>query len=172
MLPSKKHIRRPRVRTAHTHTAASVACKEKEIIELPPAVESHLGRATMVGTLSFPVRGRENCPLRDNSDIIAEIIRRRTPGLLLCAGSSVPSKKSLRPIMDATRQRATVVVLESTSPAISYRICGGRSFSMGKQFYATREDTNKHPWKLCKLANALAERSFHFSGRPVLLLVC
>ena len=125
-----------------------------------------------MGTLSFPVRGRDNDPLRDNSGIIAEIMRRRKPGLLLCAGSSVPSKKSLTPIMDATRQLGTQAVLETNSTGVSYRIWAGRSIPMGKQFFSKREQPNKEPWKLRALTGALSERSFRFSCRPVLLLVC
>jgi len=170
MLSSKKPIRRPLGRPAPPHTDASVVRGGKEGSGMPPAVERNAGRGTIVGTLSFPVS--KSGALRDNSHIIAEIIRRRSPGLLLCAGFSVPCTKTLRPIKDATRQTGTVAVLETNSPRVSFQIRDGRSISMGEQFYATRDDTNKHPSGLTCLANALSKRSFRFSGRPVLLLVC
>lgn len=170
MLASQRHIGRLVGRLMRND--ASVVCWGKERSELPHRVKSNPGRRTIVGTLSFPV-GHGN-GLRDNSDLIAEIIRRRSPGLLLCAGWSISSERNLRPIMDATGKAETIVVLETSASkgAISFRIKDGRRFRMGKQFYATRDDTNKHPVWLTALAAALPERRFHFSGRPVLLLVC
>jgi hypothetical protein len=125
-----------------------------------------------VGTLSFPVC--KAGAMRDNSDIIAEVIRRRSPALLLCAGFSIPSKRNLRPIMDATGKTETVVVLESSGPKqpISFRVKDGQRFRMGRQYFANREDTNKRPYLVNRLAGALPRRSFSFSSRPVLLLVC
>ena len=43
---------------------------------------------------------------------------------------------------------------------------------MGEQFFATREETNKDPGCLTKLADSLPERSFNFLGRKVILLIC
>jgi hypothetical protein len=128
-----------------------------------------------VGTLSFPVCVCESGALRDNSDIIAEIIRRRSPGLLLCAGWSIPTKRNLRPIKDAADKTKTVVVLESSrpEPPISFRIKDGQRFRMGKQFFADRKETNNNPHLVSQLGSALPRsRSFNFSGRPVLLLIC
>jgi hypothetical protein len=171
MFSSKKHMRRPLGRPAHSHAEVSVVAG-KEGCKLPPAVERTSGHGVIVGTLSFPLRGRKNLPSPDNTGIIVEIIRRRSPGLLLCAGSSVRSRKSLRPITNATRESGTLVVLETNNLGVSYRIRAGQSTPMGEQFFGTREQSNKDPWRLRDLAEALRQRSFHFSGRPVLLLVC
>ena len=67
-------------------------CAETNDMELPLALTGrNRKRAPIIGTLSFPVIGRVGRALRDNSDIIAEIILRRRPDLLLCAGWSVLS---------------------------------------------------------------------------------
>jgi len=161
------------MRSSHSHAEASVV-GGKEESELPPVTERSSGRGTIVGTLSFPVR--KSKALRDNSDLIAKIILRRRPGLLLCAGWSISSRRKLRPVIDATRKTITVVVLETSEAngkrAISFRIKDGQRCKMGKQFFATRKEMNKYPRRVSNLARALPERSFRFSGRPLLLLVC
>src|SRR5437870_4614849 len=70
-----------------------------------------------IGTLSFPVRGEPFYePICDNTGLIAEIIQKRHPALLLCAGWSVPIEQSLDAIVAVTRQVKTIVVLETASP--------------------------------------------------------
>src|SRR5947209_4284609 len=65
------------------------------------------------GTISFPVRGEPiYAPVADNTDLIAEVIRKRQPTLLLCAGWSVPTEQNLPPIIALTQHIKTVVVLE------------------------------------------------------------
>src|SRR5690348_6825906 len=93
----------------------------KEEHELPPAVERNPEHRRIVGTLSFPVK---NSALRDNGDLISEVIRRRRPGLLLSAGWSISSQRKLQPIENATRETGTVVILETSTddPPISFRI--------------------------------------------------
>ena len=74
-----------------------------------------------IGTLSFPVRVCKDkaCPIKagpiyENTHRIEEIIRRRSPALLLCAGWSVPAR-DLQSISALTEQVKTVVVLARTS---------------------------------------------------------
>ncbi|EFK12219.1 conserved hypothetical protein [delta proteobacterium NaphS2] len=125
-----------------------------------------------IATLSFPVR--EYRPTSDNTSLIVEIVEKRHPALLLCAGWSVPTEQSLGPIIAATQYVKTSVVLETTSPTpIYFRITNGCRSRMGAQFFSTREDTNNAA--KCgpdHLANALSDRSFPFLNREVLLLIC
>ncbi len=126
-----------------------------------------------VGTLSFPVRGvPDYVPVSDNTKLIAEILKRRQPSLLLCAGWSVPTEQSLDAIVAVTRHVKTVVVLETTSPApVYFRIAGGRALRMGEQFFSTRAETEDESGPR-GLAHALPERSFKFCQRDALLLNC
>lgn len=127
-----------------------------------------------IGTLSFPVRGEPiYAPVSDNTDLIVEVIKKRQPSLLLCAGWSVPTERSLDAIIAVMQQVKTVVVLETTSPTPAYfRIADGRrAFRMGEQFFSTREDTEDES-RPRGLADALPERSFMFCKRDALLLVC
>jgi hypothetical protein len=126
-----------------------------------------------VGTLSFPVRGKSVYePVYDNADVIAEVIRTRQPALLLCAGWTVLNEQSLAPIVAATRQVKTVVVVETTSPVpVYFRITDGHAVGMGEQFFSTREESEDE--NLARgLADAIAERSFTFRQRDTLLLNC
>jgi hypothetical protein len=125
-----------------------------------------------IGTVSFPVRNY--WPICDNTRLIAKIIEKRQPALLLCAGWSVPTEQSLNTIIPVTQQVNTVVVLETCSPTpVSFRLADGKKCRMGEQFFSTRADTDNvnHPG-LCNLANALPHRSFPFAHRDALLLVC
>jgi len=126
-----------------------------------------------IGTLSFPVCGEPiYASVSDNTGLIVEAIKKRQPSLLLCAGWSVPTERSLDAIIAVTQQVKTVVVLETTSPTPAYfRITEGRAFRMGEQFFSTREDTEDENLPR-GLADALPERSFTFCQRDALLLVC
>jgi hypothetical protein len=124
-----------------------------------------------IGTLSFPVC--DNMPVRENTFRIEEIIRRRKPALLLCAGWTVPLIQDLESIVDATKRVNTEVVLEvgahGSSP-ISFRIYGGRQFQMGKQLFGhIGKDFAKG---LRSLDEAMPDRAFTFMHRQALLLVC
>lgn len=122
----------------------------------------------MVGTLSFPVRDKR--PIHNNVGRIVEIIRRRQPALLLCAGWSVPTSEDLAPIRAATERVETVVVLEVGDPRTSFRVCGGENVCMCKQFFSDHTDINEQT--LSELNGALAVRRLTFSHRQALLLVC
>jgi hypothetical protein len=124
-----------------------------------------------IGTLSFPVH--EQDPIHTNTRRIEEIVRRRSPALLLCAGWSVPSTKDLEPIKTATKQVKTVVLLEApdgTRESIYFRLCGGEHFPMGRQCFS--KSTNATTANLCSLDAALPKRSFKFRARQAILLVC
>ncbi|HEV3316944.1 MAG TPA: hypothetical protein VG488_08255 [Candidatus Angelobacter sp.] len=143
------------------------------IADLLPKVAKNSRR--IVGTLSFPVCSRKEChgALRDNSDITAEIIRQRRPGLLLCAGWSVPSKQTLGPVKKATQESQTVAVLETSAPERAYfRIEDGESFEMGKQLIRDSKQIDTDESCLTCLASNLPWRSFAFSNRQILLLIC
>jgi hypothetical protein len=124
-----------------------------------------------IGTLSFPVCN--GAPVHTNTRRIEEIIRRRSPALLLCAGWSVPSTKDLEPIKTVTKQVKTVVLLEAldgTEGSINFRLCGGEEFPMAKQCFS--EGKNATAANLCSLDAALPSRSFKFRARQAILLVC
>jgi hypothetical protein len=158
---------------------------EKSVLEKAPGeeltdLEPALGRSQpRIGTLSFPVRGEPVYQaVSDNTDLIAEIIKKRRPSLLLCAGWSVPTEQNLDAIIAVTRRVKTVVVLETTvvletaSPTLVYfRIADGRRVRMGEQFFSTREETEDESLPR-GLAAALPERSFMFCQRTALLLNC
>jgi len=143
-------------------------------IGLPLAVaDGDRKRGSIIGTLSFPVSGRKHRPLRNNSDIIAEIIRRRRPGLLLCAGWSVPGVADLAPVRVVTKLTKTIVVLETANPRAYWRVEAGQPpKNMGEQIFAFRKETNEDSRYLAELARALPKRSFAFLGRKVILLIC
>jgi hypothetical protein len=126
-----------------------------------------------IGTLSFPVRGHPvYMPISDNTDQIAEIVKKHQPTLLLCAGWSVPTELNLGVIIAVTKRIKTIVLLETTSPTpVYFRITDGRAFRMGEQFFSTREDTEDES-NPRGLADALPERSFVFRERNALLLNC
>jgi hypothetical protein len=118
-------------------------------IDLPIALTGDdRKRASIIGTLSFPASGKEHCSSWDNSDIISDIIRRRRPGLLLCAGWSVPGVAELAPVRAAAKRAKTIVVLETTSPKSYWRLGAGHlpnKGKMGKQIFAFRKQTDKDP---------------------------
>lgn len=170
MLRSKTHTDRMAGDSAGGRTAAHPIPSGEELSQLPAAAKN-IERGRVVGTLSFPVKKTK--PQGDHSNLIAEIVRRRRPGLLLCAGWSISSEENLRPVLGATRRTGTTVVVETRpAPAISFRVENGRRFRMGKQLFAERKETNKSSRALNKLTHSIRERSFCFSGRPVFLLVC
>lgn len=129
-------------------------------------------RRPFIGTLSFPVSGRRHCPMSNNSDIIAAIVRQRQPGLLLCAGWSLASEADLARVIAATRQTNTVVVLETLSPKIYWKVQAGRRQNLGAQIFGFRKETNKDSSCLTELTEALHKRVFTFLGRKVILLIC
>lgn len=107
------------VRSMNRKNTSAEACvldgaPEEELIDL----EFVSGESQHnVGTLSFPVRGEPvYAPVSDNTDLIAEVVTKRRPALLLCAGWSVPTERNLDAIVAMTRQVKTVVVLETASP--------------------------------------------------------
>jgi hypothetical protein len=122
-----------------------------------------------VGTLSFPVWN--GVPIHRNTRRIQEIIRRRRPALLLCAGRSVPSAEDLQSISAVTKHAKTVVVLETdaTKP-INFRICSGKRFQMGEQFFHNSKTANDA--NLRRLDVALSARRFKLLDWRPLLLVC
>ena len=128
-----------------------------------------------IGTLSFPVRGEaEMAPVSDNTNQIADIVKKRHPALLLCAGWSVPTERNLQAIVDETKLVKTVVVLETTYTCptpICYRLADGHPFRMGEQYFSERKDT-EHGSGPRHLAGALPERSFKFFQWDALLLNC
>jgi hypothetical protein len=131
------------------------------------------GPQPRIGTLSFPVRGKPiYAPISDNTDLIVEVVQKRQPSLLLCAGWTVPTEDSLDGIIAATRQVKTVVVVETTSPTpVYFRIADGCAVRMGEQFFSTREESDDESLPR-GLADALPERSFTFGQRDALLLNC
>jgi hypothetical protein len=102
------------------------------------------GSQSKIGTLSFPVRGEPiYAPISDNTAMIIEVVEKRQPALLLCAGWTVPAERSLAPIIAVTRQVKTVVVVETALPiAVYFRIADGHAFRMGEQFFSTREESD------------------------------
>jgi hypothetical protein len=66
------------------------------------------------GTLSF--KTYDLSPEFDYSPLIAEIIRRRHPALLLCAGYSVIDEKALPTIANASRNASSVILVEMKNP--------------------------------------------------------
>jgi hypothetical protein len=126
-----------------------------------------------IGTLSFPVRGAPHYEsVCDNTALIVEVTRARHPALMLCAGWSVPTKRHLSPIIDATREVVTTVLLETTSPTpVYFRVAHGRAFKMGEQCFSTRKDTKEGPGPR-QLADALPDRTFAFHERDAILLNC
>jgi hypothetical protein len=142
-----------------------------EIFKLPPEVSKSDGnRSAIIGTLSFPVCKKEHRARRDNSDIIAQIILRRQPRLLLCAGWSVQAQDRLRPIKDATARTRTLAVVEGKEGA--FLLQDGKSRPMGKQCIGNREDTETNPQCELDLSDIVPDRSFRLLSRPVLLLIC
>lgn len=127
---------------------------------------------TKIGTLSFPVPGKPvDKPVYENANVIAEIVKKRQPALLLCAGWTVQTEQSLNPIIAATQQVKTVVVGETTDPPVYFRIADGHAVRMGEQFFFTRKGSNDESL-LGGLADALPDRSFTFRQRDALLLNC
>jgi hypothetical protein len=126
-----------------------------------------------IGTLSFPVRGDPvYAPISDNTALIVEVIERRHPAFLLCAGWTVPTEPSLAPIIAVTRQFKTVVMVETALPNAAYfRIADGRAIRMGEQFFSTREESDDESLPR-GLADAMPDRSFTFRQRDALLLNC
>jgi hypothetical protein len=119
-----------------------------------------------IGTLSFPVCN--GAAIRDNTRRSEEIIRRRRPALLLCAGWSAPKAKDLRSITAVTKQARTVVLLEAEG--ISFRVFQGKKFQMGEGFVSKGQTATAA--NLCLLDKALPNRSFTFLRRQAVLLVC
>jgi hypothetical protein len=77
------------------------------------------------GTLSF--KKQNMSPEYNYSPLIAEIIRRRHPALMLCAGYSVIDEKALPTIAKASRNASSVILVETTphsenEKAKNYRI--------------------------------------------------
>jgi hypothetical protein len=139
------------------------------------AITSH-SQQEQIGTLSFPVNGKEEISIHKNTLRIEEIVRRRGPSLLLCAGWSVPTIEDLESITAVTKKVKTVVVLEvahGTTPEgapLYFRICGGKESSMKEQVFSNGKNANAD--KLCGLGAALPDRSFTFLDRQAILLVC
>ena len=125
----------------------------------------------VVATISFPVRGDVCEPVRDNTEVIAEVVRTRIPDLLLCAGWSVPTEQSLPAISAASKEAKTVVVVETTAPSpVYFRIDNGNVNRMGEQFFSERVEADEK--RLQRLSSALPDRSFSFRQREVVLLNC
>ena len=100
------------------------ACQELVIAKAPQVEFAGLEVVSepcqpKIGTISFPVRGEPVC---DNTDLIAEIIKKRQPSLLLCAGWSVPTERNLDTIIAVTQRLKTVVVLETASHTPVYLV--------------------------------------------------
>ncbi len=153
-----------------THDSVIDEAPDVDLTELEVAFA---GPQPKIGTLSFPVRGKPVYePVYDNADVIAEVVRRRQPALLLCAGWTVLNEQSLAPIVAVTRQVKTVVVVETISPVpVYFRIADGHAVGMGEQFFSTREESEDQD--LARgLGDALPERSFAFGQRDALLLNC
>lgn len=132
------------------------------------------------GTLSFKTHNW--FPEFDYSSLIAEIIRRRHPALMLCAGFSVIDKKVLPTIATASRNASSVILVETTptrsknEKAKNYRISDGKVVAMGQQFFRKRDDTTEAA--VLNLAKAVTHRQFDFykpsalHNQRALLLVC
>jgi hypothetical protein len=142
----------------------------KSRINLPVALDSGRENEAAVATLSFPVC--DGNPLRDNADIIAGIIKRRRPRLLLCAGGSLRAARNVDPVTLVTSQTPTQVVLEVGAERDNYLIESGRLHLLGKQFFASRKQTDEEPDRLAQLESALSNRSFEICSRSALLLIC
>src|SRR5258708_33276273 len=95
------------------------------------------------GTIAFSVSREEHRPSWDNSDVISEIIRRRRPGLVVCAGWSVRGVADLESVRAATKRAKTVVVLETTNPKRYLTVGAGLARKMGKQIFAYLPGTDK-----------------------------
>lgn len=96
-----------------TMKSGKAATKSNQaVMERPPAEAlegwnpdtSFLG-SNRIGTLSFPVCNAK--PIYDNTGLIDEIIKKRHPALLLCAGWSVPTEQSLDTIIGVSRTACT-----------------------------------------------------------------
>lgn len=135
------------------------------------------------GTLSFRVRGSSDdfAPEYDYSSLIAEIVRRRHPALLLCSGYSVIDETSSLVIADASKNGSSVVIVETKAPPSGktkpecYRISGGELVPMGPQYFARRDDKAKG---LVELERRIKQRRFFLPrdnvlrNRQALLLIC
>jgi hypothetical protein len=134
--------------------------------------------SVLFGTLSFKMHNL--VPEFDYSSLIAEIIRRRHPALMLCAGFSVIDEKALRKIAKASRNASSVILVETppskNEKAKNYRISDGVVVEMGQQFFTERNDRTEAV--VLDLAKAVAQRKFDFDKRSALhnqralLLVC
>jgi hypothetical protein len=163
--------RHKRIRAGRETSGLQSFGEGNEIFKLPPEVSKSDGnRSAIIGTLSFPVCWEEGGAKRDNGDIVAAIILRRQPRLLLCAGWSVQSQDHLRPIKDATARTKTLAVVEGKEGA--FLIQNGKSHPMGEQCFGTRKQTEEEPERVHKLSRMVPKRSFQFLSRPVLLLIC
>ncbi|HET6843063.1 MAG TPA: hypothetical protein VFK06_15515 [Candidatus Angelobacter sp.] len=151
----------------------NIACNEEDIEQRKGAGKHKTG--TIVGTLSFPVNSekiRKRKELRDNSAIIAAILKRRKPDLLLCAGWSIPIQ-ARKFVEDATRKLGTIVILETIDKDGGreyWKIKRGRTSCMGSQKFGKRKDVDTKV--LHQLYDESASRSFRFSGKNVFLLIC
>lgn len=158
-------------RTTTASEAADDVCEIEEIKELESFPS---GSSERIATVSFPVRSQAaGDPTGNNTSLVAEVIRKRHPALLLCAGWTIPTLNSLDAVKRATRGTGTVVILEtfSTKDPVYHRVIEGESFQMGEQFFSERAHTEeKH--RMNALAAALPLRTFAFRGRPTLLLNC
>jgi hypothetical protein len=149
-----------------------VPCTENDIEKRDAIADK---KKITVGTLSFPINSSKmRQSFRDNSKIIATILKQRRPALLLCAGWSIP-KESLAYVVSSTRRLKTIAILESIdAPAgrTYWKIKGGRSTQLGSQKFGKREQVKKNHEYLRRLANEAESRSFRFAGRNVFLLIC
>lgn len=137
-------------------------------------------------TLSFPVKTKIfsprnqyekerilKVPLRDNASRIAEVVKRRHPAILLCAGWSI-SRAALPLLEDATRDVPSVVLVEETllenERPMNYRISEGKAVAMGRQFFSTRADTTDDAVR--DLEDSIEDRQFALGRENVFLMVC
>lgn len=156
-----------------TTTASEATDDVREIEEIKELESFPSGSSERIATVSFPVRSQTaGDPAGNNTSLVAEVIRKRHPALLLCAGWTIPTLKSLDAVKRATRGTGSVVILETFSkdPAY-YRVADGQSFEMGEQCFSVRAETEEKE-RVTALAVALPNRTFPFRSRSALLLNC
>lgn len=160
----------------------SRATSDQAVKHVPEAVMRKFclpeqNHSALFGTLSFQTK--HFFPQYDYSPLIAEIISRRHPSVLLCSGFSVVDKKALSTIAKASRNTSSVTIVEThpaSRDAQSYRICAGKVVVMEKQFFSTREDRTEET--VGDLERAVLRRQFHFDkpsglhNHRAFLLVC
>ena len=144
----------------------------KALNEIVPPVSGCDCRREVIATLSFPVDKTQKGSRLNNTEAIAEVILRRRPLFMLCAGWSVPDRSYLLPVKRASLSSGSTVVLEVAKDYQSFRVENGNEFCMGAGFFSSRNETNREPERIRRLVEGLGKRSFALGDRTARLLIC